>query len=240
MRLDACPTRRSSAERARTEADPDSHSLVLTERVRDHDEVTSRQSPPADFPLYGLTDAAWAGPRWLRFYEGVLGEIPIGMHLAHGGSEDLFQDRGPWAEVRSLPRRRFDHGVADGQNDSVREVALYTWMSRGFGSAEVHDDLAKIEADAHQDWLTHRWTLDGEAVDALVVPDHPDALGAWAAFTATPEVYVVVVARMIRPADIRLARVLDGSTYGMTFGAMLDFPGSIERSIRKAFGSVSD
>ena len=129
--------------------------------------------------------------------------------------------------------------MADGHNDSVREVALYAWMSRGFGSAEVHDDLAKIEANGYQDWSTTGGLLTARRSRHLVVPDHPDAHGAWAAFTATPEVYVVVAARVIRPADIGLARVLDGSTYGMTFGAMLDFPGSIERSITKALGSVS-
>jgi hypothetical protein len=206
--------------------------------VGGHDQVTARQSPPADFPIYGLTDATWVGPRWLRFYEGALGEVPNGIHLAHGRSEDLFADSGPWAEVRSLPRRRFALEV-DGHNDAVREVALYTWMSRGFGSAEVHDEPALIEASSYQDWSTVRWTLDEDEVEALMVPDHPDAHGVWAAFTATPEVYVVVAARGLGPADIRLTCVLDGSDYGMPSGTSLDFPGSIERSITKALGSVS-
>jgi hypothetical protein len=206
--------------------------------VRDHDEVTSRQSQPADFPIYGLTEATWDGPRWLRFYEGAVGEVPVGMHLAHGRSEDLFADSGPWAEVRSLPRTRFAHEV-DGHSEAVREVALYTWMSRGFGSTGAHDERAQIEASSYQDWSTVAWTLQGEKVEALVVPDHPDAHGGWAAFIATPEVYVVVTARGICPAEIRLRRVLDGSTYGMPLGAMLDFPGSIERSITKALGSVA-
>jgi hypothetical protein len=69
------------------------------------------------------------------------------------------------------------------------------------------------------------------------VPDHPDALVAWAGFTETPEVFVVVSARGFDPADVRLTRVLDGSIYGMSLEAMLDYPGSIERSIAKAFGS---
>ena len=131
-------------------------SLVLSVQVRDHDGVTSRPSPPADFPIYGLAEALWDGPRWLRFYEGVTGEAPIGIHLAHGRSVDLFQDSGPWAEVRSLPRTRF-HGVTA---DSVRDVALDTWMSRGFGSAE-DDELAQMEAGGHRDWSRVRWTLDG-------------------------------------------------------------------------------
>jgi hypothetical protein len=210
--------------------------LALTERVGDHDEVTSRQSPPADFPIYGLTEATWDGPRWLRFFEGTVGEVPEGIHLAHGRSEDLFADSGPWVEVRSLPRRRFTQDV-DSHNDALSEVALYTWMSRGFGS-EVHDELARIEASSYQDWSSVGWTLDDVEVEALVVPDHADAHGARAAFTATPEVYVVVAARGIRPADIRLTRVLDGSNYGMPFGASLDFPDSIKRSITKALGSV--
>lgn len=209
-------------------------SLVLTARVGDHDEVMSRQSPPADFPLYGLTDDAWDGPRWLRFYEGGLGEVPIAVHLAHGRREDLFQDSGPWAEVRSVPLRRFAQGVADHHPDSLREVALYAWMSRGFGSAEVHDERARSESSDYRHWATAAWTLDGEAVGAIVVPDHPDAPGVWAAFTATPEVYIVVTAREIQPADIKLSRVLDGESYGMNLEAMLDFPGSIERSIRRA------
>lgn len=206
--------------------------------VGDHDEVTSRPSPPADFPLYGLADAVWDGPRWLRFYEGAAGEVPIGIHLAHGRSVDLFQDSGPWAEVRSLPRARFAHGLVDDPSESLREIALYTWMSRGFGS-DVHEELAQTEVSGYQEWSTARWSLDGEMVEALVVPDHPDAQVAWAAFTATPDVYVVVAAREIRPADIRLTRVLDGSRYGMPLGAMLDFPGSIERSIAMALGSVA-
>ena len=200
--------------------------------------MTSRQSPPADFPIYGLTEATWDGPRWLRFYEGAVGEVPAGIHLAHGRSEDLFADSGPWAEVRSLPRTRFAQEV-DGDSDALREVALYAWMSRGFGSIRGHDERAQIEASSYQDWATVAWTLDDEKVEALVVPDHPDAHGAWAAFVATPEVYVVVTARGIRPADIRLTRVLDGSTYGLPLGAMPDFPGSIERSITKALGSVA-
>lgn len=202
-------------------------------RVGEHDEVTTRPSPPADFPLYGLTDAAWDGPRWLRFYEGAIGEVPLGIHLAHGWSADLFEDAGPWAEVRSLPRTRFDGGA----DDPMREVAYYTWMSRGFGS-EVHEELAQSEAGGYQEWETAAWTLDGEVVGARVVPAHPDAEGTWAAFTATPEVFVVVAARGIRPADIRLTRVLDGSTYGIPLEAMLDFPSSIERSVRKALGSI--
>jgi hypothetical protein len=52
-------------------------------------------------------------------------------------------------------------------------------------------------------------------------------------------VYVVVIARGIRPADIRLTRVLDGATYGMSVGAMLDFPDSIEESITRALGSTA-
>jgi hypothetical protein len=200
--------------------------------------VTSRLSPPADFPIYGLTVAAWDGPRWLRFYEGAHGDVPDGIHLAHGRNMDLFQDRGPWAEVRSLPRTRFD-GVTDDPSDAVRHVALYTWMSRGFGSAELHDELAHTEARGYQQWSTAEWTLDGEPVEARVVPDHPDAHGAWAAFTATPDVYVVVAARGMRPADIQLTRVLDGSAYGMRLGAPLDFPGSINHAIRKALGSVA-
>jgi hypothetical protein len=200
----------------------------------------SLQSPPADFPLDGLTDDAWDGPRWLRSYEGALGDVPIGVHLAHGRSEDLFQDGGPWAEVRSLPRRCFAQGVGDDESGSLREVALFAWMSRGFGSAEVHDERAQTESNGYRRWTTAVWTLDGEPFEAVVVPDHPGAHGVWAAFTATPEVYVVVISRAIRPADIALSRVLDGEAYGMTLGAMLDFPGSIERSIRKAFGSVAD
>jgi hypothetical protein len=180
----------------------------------------------------------WEGPRWLRFYEGTAGEVPDGMHLAHGRSKDLFADSGPWAEVRSLPRRRFTRDV-ESHNDALDAVALYTWMSRGFGSAEVHDELAKTEASSYQDWSSVEWTLDGDEVEARVVPDHPDAHGSWAAFTATPEVYVVVAARGIRPAEIRLTRVLDGSDFGMPLGASLDFPDSIERSITKALGSVS-
>ena len=200
----------------------------------------SRQSPPPVFPLYGLTNDAWDGPRWLRFYEGGLGEVPIGVHLAHGRRKDLIQDGGPWAEVRSLPRSRFAQGEADKHTDSLREVALYAWMSRGFGSAEMHDERAQSESSGYRRWATARWTVDGQTVEAIVVPDHPDAHGVWAAFTATPEVFIVVTAREIRPADIRLSRVHDGATYGMTPGAMLEFPGSIERSIRKAFGSVAD
>jgi len=207
--------------------------------VRDHDAVTPRPSPPADFPLYGLTDTAWDGPRWLRFYEGASGEVPIGIHLAHGRSNDLFQDSGPWVEVRTLPRTRFAHGVGDDHSESVRDVAMYAWMSRDFGSAELHDELAQTQASGYQEWSTAEWSLDGEVVEARVVPDHPDAHGTWAAFTETPEVFVVVAARGIRPDDIRLTRVLDGSIYGMPLGAMLDFPGSIERSITKAFGSVA-
>ena len=214
-------------------------SLVLTARVRDHDGVMSRSSPPADFPLYGLTDDAWDGPRWLRFYEGGLGEVPTGIHLAHGRSEDLFRDTGPWAEVRSLPRTRFAQGVTEGDSDSLREVALYAWMSRGFGSAEVDDERAQTESSGYRHWATAAWTLDGEAVEAMVVPDHPDAHGAWAAFTATPEVYVVLTAREMRPADVGLSRVLDGEAYGMALDATLDFPGSIERSTRRAFGPVA-
>lgn len=206
--------------------------LALAVRVRDHDEVTTRPSPPADFPLYGLTDAAWDGPRWLRFYEGAAGEVPLGIHLAHGRSVDLFQDAGPWAEVRSLPRRRF----YDVTEDAVRDVARYTWMSRGFGS-DVHEELAQSQASRCQGWETAEWTVDGEVVEARVVPEHPEAQGTWAAFAATPEVFVVVAARGIRPADISLTRVLDGSTYGMPSETMLDFPASIRRSIRKALGS---
>jgi hypothetical protein len=118
----------------------------------------------------------------------------------------------------------------------VRDVAYYTWMSRGFGS-DVHEELAQVEASGYQEWETAEWTLDGKVVEARVVPEHPDAHGAWAGFTTTPEVFVVVAARGIRPADIQLARVLDGSTYSMPLGAMLDFPGSIERSITKALES---
>ena len=212
-------------------------SLALTVGVRDHDEMTSRQSPPADFPVYGLTEATWDGPRWLRFYEGAVGEVPVAIHLAHGRSEDLSADSGPWAEVRSLPRTRFAH-EGDGHSDAVHEVALYTWMSRGFGSTQAHDERAQLESSRYQDWSTVGWTVDDEKVEALVVPDDPDAHGAWAAFIAIPEVYVVLTARGIRPADIRLTRLVDGSTYGMPLGAMLDFPGSIERSITMALGSV--
>ena len=81
-------------------------------------------------------------------------------------------------------------------------------MSRGFGSAEVHDERARSKG--YRRWATAVWTRDGETVEAVMVPDHRDARGAWAAFTATPEVYVVVIAREIRPADIWLSRVLDG------------------------------
>jgi hypothetical protein len=177
----------------------------------------------------------WEGPRWLRFYEGTAGEVPDGMHLAHGRSKDLFADSGPWAEVRSLPRRRFTREV-ESHNDALHAVALYTWMSRGFGSAEVHDELARTEASSYQDWSSVEWTLDGDEVEARVVPDHPDAHGSWAAFTATPEVYVVVAARGIRPAEIRLTRVLDGSDFGMPLGASLDFPDSIELRSRRRSG----
>jgi hypothetical protein len=213
------------------------HSLAFAARARDHEAVTSRRSPAPDFPIYGLTEATWDGPRWLRFYEGAIGEVPVGIHLAHGRSKDLFADGGPWAEVRSLPRSRFVD--SEQGRESLVEVALYAWMSRGFGSADVHDELAHIEAGGYQDWSTARWTLDGHMVEALVAPDHSDAHGSWAAFTSTPEVYVVVIARGIRPADIRLTRVLDGATYGMSVGAMLDFPDSIEESIKKALGSAA-
>ena len=208
---------------------------MLAVRVSDDGEVTSHQSPPVDFPLYGLADAAWDGPRWLRFYEGALGEVPIAMHLAHGRSVDLFHDSHPWAEVRSLSRTRFS-GVQHGNRDPLPDVAYYAWMSRGFGS-EVNEELAQSEANAHQGWETVEWTLDGTVVQARRVPDHPDALGAWAGFGETPEVFVVVAARGFDPADVRLTRVLDGSSYGMSLEAMLDYPASIESSIAKALGS---
>ena len=70
-----------------------------------------------------------------------------------------------------------------------------------------------------------------------MVPDHAEARGAWAGFTETPDVFVVVAARGIGPADVELARVVDGAVYGMSLEEMLDFPGSIERSIAKALGS---
>jgi len=70
----------------------------------------------------------------------------------------------------------------------------------------------------------------------LLAPDHPKADGAWAEFTGTPEVYVVVAARAIQPADIRLTRVLDGSRYSIDLGAWLEFPGSIDHSIKEALG----
>jgi hypothetical protein len=93
------------------------------------------------------------------------------------------------------------------------------------------------EASGYQRWETAEWTVDGEVVEARVVADLRDAHGAWAAFTETPEVFLVVATRVMGPADIRLERVLDSSIYGIPAGAMLDFPGSIERAIARAFGS---
>jgi hypothetical protein len=49
----------------------------------------------------------------------------------------------------------------------------------------------------------------------------------------------VVIARLFRRADIRLTRVLHGSSYGVPLDAVLDFPASIEGSIKKALRGIA-
>ena len=138
--------------------------------------------PPVDFPVYGM-DETWAGPRWLDNLEGAGGEPLIGVWLAHGPQLDLVEHPGPWARVVTVPCRRWP---AESGRDPVSEVAFHAWASRGAGANSDVDQALSNAAD-HREWATAEWLLDGVAVEASLVPDHPAADGTWAGFTAATD-----------------------------------------------------
>ena len=188
--------------------------------------------PPVDFPVYGM-DETWAGPRWLDHLEGAGGEPLIGVWLAHGPQLDLVEHPGPWARVVTVPRRRWP---AERGRDPVSEVAFHAWLSRGAG-ANSDVDQALSDAADHREWATAEWLLDGVAVEASLVPDHPDAHGTWAGFTAATEAFIVVVARGVQPADVRLTSVGSAAAYHTDLTKPLGFPDSMVTSRERALGT---
>ena len=188
--------------------------------------------PPVDFPVYGMDDT-WTGPRWLDHLDGAAGEPLIGVRLAHGPQLDLAEHPGPWATVVTMPRRRWP---AECDRDPVSEVAFHAWLSRGLGSSSDVDQALSSAAD-HQDWATAGWLLDGVPVEARLVPDHPDAHGMWAGFSAAADVFIVVVARGLQPADVRLTNVGSAAAYHADLTKPLGFPDSIESSRERALGT---
>lgn len=176
---------------------------------------TNPPSPPVDFPLYGL-DRDWPGLRWLDFYGGALGTPTTDVWLGHRSTDGEVAVR-----VGSFPRQRFEATHSQevaGELAFAGAVALVnmTLPQRveaglpGLNRALVRH--ADEQCHAHADWPRARWSVDGTPVTAAVWR----FAGAWLGITdALPQVYLAVIGFGVVPEGLPLARVTDGTPYGM-------------------------
>lgn len=182
-------------------------------------------SPPVDFPFYGL-DAAWQGPRWLDFFEGLDGEPPWALWLGH-----RLPDGSGGVRVGTLPRQRYDEALSPRGGDRLAVVAF----SAAFGlinltlpdvSVPRPDGLinelvehAENQAHCHEQWPRTIWDVGGVRASAATW----GFAGGWAGFTdALPDAYVVAVGIGVTTAGLPLRQVPDGSEYDMDPDAPLD------------------
>ncbi len=202
--------------------------------------------PAVDFPLYGVDEGSWQGPRWLDFIEGQAGAPTWALWLQHGFTPAPDPTR-PWARVGNLPRERHTRLMTPNGGDPAREVAfaaLFTLVNLTLPAAEdrpgAEDYLqqlvayAEAQADCYADWPTATWRIDGIAVSAHV---HHWA-GAWAGFTTElDDVDVVALGFRVPVEDLVLTELVDTTAYHFDSRQPIPFPDACEEAMTAALGA---
>jgi hypothetical protein len=182
------------------------------------------ESPPVDFPLYGLDDS-WPGPRWLEFVDGRIGEPTWGIRLGHQRpAADAYLG------VAALPRTRYDHQCVSPGADRLGEVAFYGthWLINitlpephvprpdGFLRSLVAHETD--QATRHAQWPEVTWSVDEHPIPASVWR----FAGGWTAFTdGLPDSYLIAAGFGTGPDGLRFTTITDSARYGFDSTAPL-------------------
>lgn len=202
--------------------------------------------PAVDFPLYGVDETSWQGPRWLDIVEGQPGAPTWALWLQHGFSPAPEPAR-PWVRVGSLPRERHARLMTPQGGDPAREVAfaaLFSLVNLTLPPSEdrpqADDYLRQLvayveaQADRYADWPTAVWRVDDISVSAHVC----HWAGAWAGFTTElGDVDVAVLGYRMPADDLVLSEVVDTSAYHFDSRQPIPFPAACEEAITTALGT---
>ena len=202
--------------------------------------------PAVDFPLYGVDETSWQGPRWLEFLEGQAGAPTWALWLQHGFTPAPGPTR-PWARVGNLPRERHTRLMTPNGGDPVREVAFAALFSLANLTLPAPEDrpgaenylqqlvaYVGVEADRYAEWPAVTWRIDEMTVGAHV----RQWAGAWAGFTTElGEVDVVALGHRVPVAELVLTQLVDTSAYHFDSRQPIPFPDACEEARTTALGA---
>jgi hypothetical protein len=201
--------------------------------------------PPIDFPVYGVDQRLWQGPRWLDSVEGELGAPAWAIWLHHGFTTVPDATR-PWVRVGSHPRERHARLMTPQGGDPVREVAFAALFSLANLTLPAPQDRPQADgylrrlveyvearADRYADWPVATWRIHDTAVGAHV---HHWA-GAWAGFTTElADIAVAALGHRVPVGAVELTEVVDSTAYHFDSREPIPFPGACEESRTAALG----
>ena len=202
--------------------------------------------PAVDFPLYGVDETSWQGPRWLNFLEGQAGTPAWALWLHHGFTPAPDATR-PWVRVGNLPRERHARLMTPTGGDPAREVAFAALFSLANLTLPASNDRPEVEdylqqlvayveaqADRYAEWPAVTWRIDEIAVSAHV----RGWAGAWAGFTTElGEVDVVTLGYRVPVEDLVLTELVDTSAYHFDAERPILFPEACNEARTAALGA---
>lgn len=214
--------------------------------VRWHHALVETNFPAVDFPLYGVDETSWQGPRWLDFLEGQAGAPTWALWLQHGFTPAPDPTR-PWVRVGTLPRERHARLMTPTGGDPARELAFAALFSLANLTLPAPDDrpgaegylqqlvaYVEAQADRYADWSSVTWRTDEMTVSAHV----RGWAGAWAGFTTElGEVDVVALGYRVPVEDLVLTQLVDTRAYHFDSRQPIPFPEACEGARTAALGA---
>ena len=210
---------------------------------------------PLDFPVYGLS-STWPKSRWLQELDWQCGpegpaapgyEQVFAIWLGHGSSRRPIPHE-PWVLVGSIPLQPFGRLRTAPGEDPVEVVASTPlWPLTSVTTPELSEDQRSLwsehvwkfiqeRAAQYETWAPCTWTLDDTPIAARVIR----WAGAWAGFSQTPEVAIVIAASAVSPDGLGLRRIRDGHDYHFDLDAPFEWPSFLLTSQSAAFGQTDD